>query len=60
MDHSRNNYIGSDKQSTLQVITPAVQDEEIDHESGDKKGYRFEEGEVQSHFLVHAPAQDHH
>lgn len=32
-----NNYIGRDEECTLQVITPAVKDQEIHYESSDKQ-----------------------
>lgn len=55
---SRNDNIGGEQKCTLKVVTPAIQDQEVDHKGGDKETDGLEQGEVQGHVLIHAPAQD--
>lgn len=54
-----NNYIGRNEECPLQVITPAIKDQEVHYESSDKQADSLEQCEVKGHVLVHAPAQDH-
>lgn len=55
---SRNDDVGSEQKCSLEVVTPAIQDQEVDHKGGNKETDGLKQGEVQGHVLVHAPAQD--
>lgn len=58
MEDSRNDNVGGKQKCTLEVVTPAIQDQEINHKCGDKQTNGLEQGKVQGHILVHTPAQD--
>ena len=54
----RDNNVRGDEQTTFQVVTPAVENQEIDDQHCHKQRYRLEDVEVESHILAHDPAQD--
>lgn len=58
IEDSRNDNIGCDQEDTLEIVTSAVQHQEVNNEGGNEKTDGLKEGEVQGHVLVHAPAQD--
>lgn len=55
---SRNDNISGDQQCSFEVITPAVQHQEVDDKRSDEEGDRFEKRKVQRHVLVQDPAED--
>ncbi|CAG8981372.1 hypothetical protein HYALB_00013774 [Hymenoscyphus albidus] len=52
-----NDNIRRTKQRTFQIITPSIQDEEINNECRDEQGDRFKEGEVEGHLFTHGPTE---
>lgn len=56
--NSRYDNVGGDQKRSFEVVTPAIENEEIDHEGRHEKTDGLEQGEVQRHIAVHAPPKN--
>lgn len=54
-----NDDICRDQQTTFEVITPSIQNQEVDDEGSHKESHGFKDVEVKGHLFVHHPAKDH-
>jgi hypothetical protein len=54
----RDDNIRGDEQAAFEVVTPAVENQEIDNQHCDEQRYGLEDVEVESHIFAHDPAQD--
>ena len=52
-----NNHVSCNQESAFEIVTPTVQNKEVNNEGSDKERDGFEEIEVERHFPVQTPSK---